>query len=99
VFPLSQIAEMFCIASLGMVKDTSEPANTGVDVLVGVEFGTVAVCVPVPTDKYAMFGPMFTTRSVLPAFGRAVDELAVPVTLTGSVSVLNVKGSWGMSGP
>lgn len=55
------------------------------EVAVGVAFGRVAVCDPDPTEMKAMLGPSFTTRSVFPALGSAAEELAVDVTVIGSV--------------
>lgn len=81
-----QIAEMLRIELAGISNELS-PTQTGTLVIVGVALGTVAVCVPVPIEIKAMFGPSFTILSVLPAAGNAVDVLAVVVTVTGSVSV------------
>ena len=70
----------------------SEPASTGVEVAVAVAFGRVAVCVPVPIDTKATFGPSFTIRMELPTAGSAVEVLAVDVTEIGSVSACAENG-------
>lgn len=70
----------------GIAREISEPARTGVQVATGLEVGgTVAVCTPVPTEMNAVFGPSFTTRSVLPVDGSAVELDADVVTAIFSV--------------
>ena len=70
----------------------SEPASTGVEVAVEVALGSVAVCVPVPIDTKATFGPSLTIRMELPTAGSAVEVLAVDVTEIGSVSACAENG-------
>ncbi len=89
--------DTFNVESPGMVKTTSVPANTGVLVAVGVEFGNVATCAPDPTLKNMVFGPSFTTRKLLPLPGNATDELAVDVAEIGNVSDVALNGNVCMS--
>lgn len=73
------------MALAGMVSVMS-PTGIGVQVATGEDVaGKVAVCVSVPMDAKAMFGPSLTMRMLFPAAGNAVDVLAVDVTLTSSV--------------
>ena len=92
-----QIADMFKAVglpalSLGIVREMSEPARTGVDVAVGVALGSVAVWVPAPIETKQLFGPSLTSRMVSPIPGNAVEVLAESVTLMGFVLALPLKG-------
>lgn len=73
------------MVSNATLNTTSSPASTGVLVAVAVAFGSVAVCAPVPTLTKHTFGPSLMILIVLPTAGRAVEVLAVAVTLMGLV--------------